>query len=102
MPTVQVKVRNYIRNLIENAQATQTIPMQPLISTHQISPNRPLVTFQRDFPDCPPVPTVDEREKITNFLTIHCEKNQAEMDKTGLEKYDLLQYIGSVSVLVFI
>ena len=92
-------MRNYFRNLINNSQAPQTIPMQPLFPTHPISQNRLPVTLQRNLPDCPPAPTVDEIEKITSFQTVQPEENQTDMDKTGLEKYDLLQYIGSVSIL---
>ena len=91
-------MRNYFRNLINNAQAPQTIPMLPVNRTNQVSPNRSPFRLQRNLSDRPPVPTVDETAKITSFQTIQPDENQADMEKTGLEKYELLQYIGSVSI----
>ena len=71
--------------------------MLPLDRT-DVSPNRSPLTLQQNLSDRPPVPTVDEIENITSFQTLQPDENQADMKKTGLEKYELLQYIGSVSI----
>ena len=105
MPIYQVKVRNYIRSLTNNSQAPQTIPMQqlgPLIPSQQNLPDRPPVTVQRVVLDHPPIPPIDERERLSTFPTVQSQDNHADMDMTGLEKYELLQYIGSVSKSNFI